>query len=90
MAAPTRHTLTLLADGDPAAEERLPAMPDLSGEWAGSLTPHALCGKVCGEDWPDDIGDESELVDAIADAYEHAVLVHFERACAAVLARAAQ
>lgn len=83
-----RRVLTMLEDGDPRAEEYLPARPDLSGEWADAPTVRSLYGEVTGRELPD-AGDEGlsfetehgALMDAIADAWEAGVSETFEHEC---------
>jgi hypothetical protein len=81
-----RRVLALMNDGDPRVEEYLPAYPDLSGEWSDSPTPQSLAADILGADWethgynaPDMI--PSELVDAIANAWEEGVSETFEPEC---------
>lgn len=42
--------LAMLDAGDPAADDYLPARPDLSGEWADNPTPASLFESVTGLD----------------------------------------
>lgn len=84
--------LELIEAGDPRADEYLPAMPSLSGEWADSPTPQSLAADILGADWdthgynaPDFLAEE--LVDELADAWEQGVADTFESACEAELRR---
>jgi hypothetical protein len=43
-----RRMVAWLDDGDPRADEFLPAMPDLSGEWADAPTPRSLFEDITG------------------------------------------
>jgi hypothetical protein len=45
-----RRMVAWLDDGDPRADEFLPAMPDLSGEWADAPTPRSLFEDITGFD----------------------------------------
>lgn len=78
-----RRTLDLLEDGDPAAWDRLPREPDLSGEWADDPTPASLVREL-GED-PDRL--DPETVSAVADAYALGVEERFLDACETELRR---
>jgi hypothetical protein len=86
-----RETLRMLEDGDPAAYDRLPAMPDLSGQWADSLTPASLFEDVTGCDahaeatWDQDAYQDA--LEAICQAFEDGVSETFESACEAELRR---
>lgn len=70
--------LRMIEEGDPAGSDYLPAMPTLSGEWAGDPTPQSLARDIAGEDLPgfDVVADE------LAEAWEEAVAERFESACA--------
>jgi hypothetical protein len=70
-----RKLLRMMEDGDPAAEDYLPARPDLSGQYAGDLTPASLC-----EMFDVDTSDERVMY-AMCDAYEDGVSETFEGAC---------
>lgn len=76
--------LRMMAEGDPAVWDYLPAMPGLSGEWADGLTPRSLAEEL-GFD-PDTMGDH--YIDAMADAYEEAVSETFESRCEEILREA--
>jgi hypothetical protein len=69
-----RKLLQMMREGDPAADDYFPARPNLSGEWADSLTPRALCEAIGVET---DDGDE---ISALCDAYEAGVDESFEDA----------
>jgi hypothetical protein len=76
-----------LDDGDPRADDFLPAMPDLSGEWADSPTPDSLAVGIVGAP---DLGcgnaeEYDELRDAIADAWEAGVSDAFGPECERIL-----
>lgn len=74
-----RRLLSQLQDGDPAADDFLPARPDLSGEFADAPTPQTLFAAIVGRD-PESIAD-GELMDALADAWEEGVSDAFTPAC---------
>lgn len=74
-----RRMLRWCEEGDGRFQDRLPARPDLSGEWAGLPTPTSLARGILGRD-PE--GDEEERA---ADAYEEAVSDHFEQECERLL-----
>lgn len=79
-----RRLLTMLEDGDPELYEHLPAMPDLSGQWAGDPTPHSLALDIFGT------GDDAHLfenedVEALADAWEAGVSDTFGPECERIL-----
>lgn len=74
------QVLEMLAAGDPAAWEYLPPAPNLSGEFAGELTPQRLAVQIVGSDL-DNIEDESTLIDELCNAYEEGVDETFESAC---------
>jgi hypothetical protein len=71
-----RKVLTMLEDGDPAADDYLPRRPNLSGEWADDPTPQSLAEDITGLE---DI--DSDLVDRLAEAWEAGVSDTFESAC---------
>jgi hypothetical protein len=87
-----RRVLAMLDDGDPEADDYLPA-PDLSGEWAGAPTPDSLYEEIIGENLHDatiDAGLASEtlvgsVADAIADAWEAGVSHTFTTECERIL-----
>jgi hypothetical protein len=72
----------MFAEGDPAVDDYLPAMPDLSGEWADAPTPSSLARDITGSD-----ESSGELVDALADAYLEGVNETFQQACEQEYAR---
>jgi hypothetical protein len=78
-----RRVLAMLADGDPMADDYLPAMPNLSGERADALTPHSLAGEILGDesDEQGELREDPSVVDAIADAWEAGVSDTFRPAC---------
>jgi hypothetical protein len=81
--------LAMLKDGDPAAYDYLPQQPNLSGEWADSLTPRSLFERITGLDahaeatWS--IDAYNAVCDALCDAYEAGVSEIFGPACEAAL-----
>jgi hypothetical protein len=81
--AEIRNLLNMLDAGDPAVFEYLPADPNLSGEWAGDATPSSLAADCLDVVDSDDI--DSEVVDAIATAYERGVSDTFAPECERIL-----
>jgi hypothetical protein len=79
-----RRLVAMLDDGDPAAYDRLPDAPNLSGEWADDPTPLSLARDITGEDYPD-----PELMDRLAEAFDEGVGETFEQACERELRTAA-
>jgi hypothetical protein len=77
-----RRLLTMLEEGDPAADGMLPNSPNLSGEWADDPTPLSLARDVTGLDEPAD-----EIMDALATAFEAGVSDAFMPAVEAELRR---
>lgn len=77
-----RELLGMLGAGDPAVWDYLPAVPNLSGEWADALTPLSLAREITGADEPHD-----DVIDTLADAFEAAVSEAFEAACERELER---
>jgi hypothetical protein len=79
-----QRLLTMLEEGDPAAEFYLPRRPNLSGEWAGDPTPMSVA-----EDAVRGYGEAVELVpdtvDLVADAWEEGVDATFEPECERLL-----
>lgn len=75
-----RAKLAVVTGEDYRAENLLPPMPDLSGEWADGPTPASLARDITGEDDPDNY-----TVDTIADAFEAGVSDHFYPAIEAEL-----
>lgn len=79
--------VAMLDDGDPQADDFLPAMPDLSGEWADGPTPDSLAVEIVGAP---DLGcgnaeEYDELRDAICDAWEAGVLDAYRPECERLL-----
>jgi len=80
-----RNVLAMLADGDPAADDFLPARPDLSGQWADAPTPTSLFEDVTGLDshaeasW--NVDAYHALVDELCSAWEDGVSETFEASC---------
>jgi hypothetical protein len=70
--------LRLLNDGDPAADDYLPARPDLSGQWADDATPQSLALELLG---PGSDLDSDDVVTMLADAWERGVEDTFQAAC---------
>jgi hypothetical protein len=83
------RVLAMTDDGDPQASDYLPAIPNLSGEWADAPTPHTLYREITGNDPADRISEDEdadgEIVDAIADAWEAGVASTFESECERIL-----
>lgn len=76
-----------LDDGDPRADDFLPAMPDLSGEWADAPTGDSLAVEIVGAP---DLGcgnaeEYDEVRDAICDAWEAGVSDAFQVECERLL-----
>lgn len=46
------RVLAMMDDGDPAADDYMPARPTLSGEWADDPTPTSIAYDVCGTTCP--------------------------------------
>jgi len=63
-----RKALALLDAGDPLVDEWMPALPDLSGEWADELTMSELAAEVVEPAHADDVG--CDLVNDLATAWE--------------------
>jgi hypothetical protein len=78
--------LAMLEEGDPVVDDFLPACPNLSGEWADSLTPVSLAHEIA-SDLLDLDGSEldPEDVNTIAEAWEEGVSDTFERECERIL-----
>jgi hypothetical protein len=70
-----RQTLQGIEDGDPMTYDLLPPAPNLSGEWADSLTPLSLAREITGSEPP------LWLIDELAEAYEVGVGEAWEDAC---------
>jgi hypothetical protein len=79
-----RRVLAMLEDGDPMADDYLPARPNLSGEWADAPTPASLYREIIGNpgDWDP---SESEAASEIADAWEAGVSDTFAPECERIL-----
>lgn len=74
--------LQMLEDGDPAAWDYLPPIPNLSGEWADDPTPLSLAQEITGDDNPtiDEIDSIAEAwEDGVGDMYEDAIVEELER-----------
>lgn len=80
--AERRRVLEMLRNGDPAADDFIPRRPDLSGEFADAPTPQSVARELTGEDDPD-----SEIIDALADAWLDGVSDAFGPAVEAELIR---
>jgi hypothetical protein len=82
-----RRVLAMLDNGDPQADDYLPARPDLSGEWADAPTPaslaHDLPAGYFDDPAADAVGDGT--VEAIADAWEAGVSDTFTTECERIL-----
>lgn len=82
-----------LDDGDPRVDEYLPAIPDLSGEWADGLTPIRLYEQITGlvhSEQEESAGLAYEtlvgsVVDALADAWEEGASETFSAECERLL-----
>lgn len=78
-----------LDDGDPRADDYLPARPNLSGEWADAPTPKSIFEEVTGWDahaeasWNADA--YHDYVSALCDAFEAGVDETFEVECERIL-----
>ncbi len=77
--------LEMLRDGDPAAWDYVPAMPNLSGEMADDATPASLFEQISGLDAG--AGEYDDAIDALAAAYEEAVSEAYGLMCEAALAK---
>jgi hypothetical protein len=86
---PQDHIARMVAwldDGDPWAYDYLPAMPDLSGEWADGPTPRSLYAEIIGDERDEDNDPHpGELEDEIADAWEAGVSDTFQPECERIL-----
>jgi hypothetical protein len=88
-----RRVLAMLEDGDPMADDYLPARPNLSGEWADAPTPISLYEEITGfshfqEQQVAGLAYETQVgsvVDAIADAWEAGVSDTFAPECERIL-----
>lgn len=83
------RVLAVLDDGDPAADDYLPARPDLSGAWADSPTPRLLFEAVTGLGARDHATWQPAayqmILEALCEAWERGVAETFETACEAEL-----
>jgi hypothetical protein len=80
---PQDHIARMVAwldDGDPRADEFLPAMPDLSGEWADGPTPLSLAMKIIEDPLP-----SAAAIGRCADAWEAGVSDTFGPECERIL-----
>ena len=73
------RVVELLDDGDDIYPY-LPAAPTLSGEWADDPTPLSLAREITGEEDPD-----PDTIEALADAFDRAVVDHFVQECERIL-----
>lgn len=85
-----RSVLRMMADGDPQADDYLPAYPNLSGEWADNPTPRSLFTDITGldahaETTRDLLYAYNDCVDELAQAYEAGVSATFYDACESAL-----
>lgn len=71
-----RRLISMIEDGDPEAWDYLPAMPNLSGEWADDPTPLSLARDLTSEDDP-----SSELQEMLTESYEEGVRDTFVLEC---------
>jgi hypothetical protein len=76
-----RRVLAMLEDGDPAAWDYLPRIPNLSGEYSDEPTPRDLADLFLE-------GAEGDDLTALADAWEEGVGEMFGDACEAELRNA--
>lgn len=80
-----------LDEGDPAAEQYLPPRPNLSGEWADSMSPRILFESVTGLDAHAEasfnVDAYNEVLELLCDAWDEGVSETFEPAIGAELAR---
>lgn len=76
-----RQVLEMMRNGDPAAYDYLPAMPNLSGEWADEMTPLKLYEEIGLDEVPE------TMTDPYCDAYEEGVSETFYPACEAELVK---
>ena len=85
--------LALIVDGDPRVDDYLPRRPNLSGEYAGDLTPLSLAREIVGGLRLEELADtsealEAEFIEVLADAYEAGVDETFEAECERLLREA--
>jgi hypothetical protein len=80
-----QKVLAMLREGDPAVWDYLPQQPNLSGEWADSLTPRSLFIEVTGLDAHAEatynVDAYGNVCDALCEAYEEGVSETFESTC---------
>ena len=88
----TEHIARMVAwldDGDPRADDYLPPMPNLSGEWADAPTPARLFEEVTRHDahaeatWNHDA--YQTVLEGICDAWEAGVSDTFQTECERIL-----
>jgi hypothetical protein len=83
------YVVGLLDAGDPAADDYLPARPNLSGEWADELTPGRLFEEVTGHDAHAEATFNQDayqaVLEPICQAYEAGVDDTFSDECERVL-----
>jgi len=77
--------LTMLDAGDPQVGYMLPTCPNLSGEYADDPTPQSLYRSIIGGTPAYSNGDDADLMDALANAYERGVSDTFEPECERIL-----
>lgn len=86
--------LAMADAGDPELYDYLPAMPDLSGEWADALTPSKLFEEITGMDAHAEASFNfdaySACADALCEAYEDGVSATFEGECVRILRAAVE
>ena len=87
-----RRMLELFDNGDPEAWDCLPPMPNLSGEWADSMTPGRLYEEVTGRDAHGDSSWNYDSYQAVlgqlCGAWEDGVSETFEVECERLLREA--
>jgi len=69
--------------GDPQFHDYLPKYPDLSGEFADSLTPHKLANEICGLN-----NCSSDDLDDLIEGFAEGVADFFEPECVKLLRQA--
>lgn len=80
------RVLTMLAEGDPEANDYLPRQPNLSGEYADDPTPYSIARDYCAPPDIREVADETGefpegFMEAVAEAFETGVADTFEQAC---------
>lgn len=85
-----RETLRMLAEGHPEASDRLPAPPNLSGEYADGPTPVELVVELTGglQPYSGDPALPDWVADDLCNAWEEEVSEVFETYCELELMRA--